>query len=454
MKKIDAEPVIAVGLVTGKSKSARVTLNGKFRVSGAAVFDSGSYTVEIDEQSIWLRGETTAGEWRDNVILEPAESHSTFTVHDILFGIDFHWERREDQTFKGALKFAISENNELLVINLVALEEYLTSVISSEMSATANVDLLRAHSIISRSWLLAQIRPWYIERQADLSAFFVYVNSAGERELTRWYARESHTGFDVCADDHCQRYQGVSKATETGVFETIKSTRGKVLVDGDAICDARFSKCCGGMVEAYDAVWDPTRFKYLVPLYDGIDFPSDFKLPLTKEENARAWISGRPPAFCNTDDSVVLSKILPGFDQETRDFFRWKVEISQEELQELLKKKLEMDFGAIKALEPVERAESGRLIRLRIVGEKDRLIIGKELEIRRALSKSHLYSSAFFVETEGGEIPEKFILHGAGWGHGVGLCQIGAALMAEMGSEHKEILSHYYPGAELHQLYD
>jgi SpoIID/LytB domain protein len=340
----------------------------------------------------------------------------------------------------------------LTVINEVPVEPYLNSVISSEMSATADAELLKAHAVISRSWLLAQMKQWKRPRVKSEAKIEV-VN--GQRQLIRWYDQEAHTNFDVCADDHCQRYQGITKATSPMVFDAIQATLGQVLEFDGELCDARFSKSCGGMTESFDAAWANERRVYLAVSYDGKTFPAEFALPLTEEANAEKWIRSAPPAFCNTTDPKVLGKILPDFDQATQDFYRWQVTISQSELQELLQRKLGIDFGAIHQLEPVERAESGRLVKLRIVGERETLVIGKELEIRRALSPSHLYSSAFVVETSGNglEIPESFTLIGAGWGHGVGLCQIGAALMAERGYGFEQILAHYYNGARLQRLY-
>ncbi len=450
MIKIAQEPVIAVGLMTIPAGTVCFTLHGDFVTANNVTLPGGSCRAQTADQLIQF---DNGSFYESEVTLTPT-ANASFTVHDVVIGIGFHWERKEDQSFQGALKLKIDGAGNLLVINLVPLESYVTSVISSEMSATATVELLKAHAIISRSWLLAQIKPWRIERQTDLSNGAIFTNDNGEQELIRWYAKEAHTEFDVCADDHCQRYQGSTKATEPRVFETIQSTRGKVLTYEEAICDARFSKCCGGMVEDYAAAWDNTKLDYLTVLYDGETFPAEYALPLTDEANARQWILGNPPAFCNTRDKEILSRILPGFDQETTDFYRWQVTLQQEELQALLQKKLGVEFGAILRLEPVMRAESGRLVKLRIVGEKMSLIIGKELEIRRAFSPSHLYSSAFMIEADTAPIPAHFTLHGAGWGHGVGLCQIGAALMAEQKYSYEQILTHYYPGASLHLLYD
>lgn len=277
---------------------------------------------------------------------------------------------------------------------------------------------------------------------------------ATSHEFIRWYDRESHADFDVCADDHCQRYQGIGRAFSSTVFEAVEQTRGLVLVHGQDICDTRFSKCCGGMSENYRAAWQDVEVPYLVGVYDGPDWPAGYGLPLTEEANAERWITGAPPAYCYTSDAGIIEEILPDFDQETRDFYRWQVCYAQDELQALLRQKLGFDLGGIISLEAVERGVSGRIVRLKIVGEKTSIVVGKELEIRRALSPSHLYSSAFIVRAEeAGRVPARFRLIGAGWGHGVGLCQIGAAVMARQGKSYREILSHYYRGSSWRILY-
>lgn len=452
MTPIEHQPMVAVGLMTSV-ETVSFELNGEFADSGGVRFVAGSYQAV----TACSRVEIVAADGRrfsagDEIKLVPVEVGSSFIVRDVVIGIDFHWEQKQDQQFQGALRLKLGADKRLTVINEVPVEAYLTSVISSEMSATADAELLKAHAVISRSWLLAQMTPWKRARVKSEPKIEI-VN--GERQLIRWYDQEAHTDFDVCADDHCQRYQGVTKATSRMVFDAIQATFGRVLEFDGELCDARFSKSCGGMTESFDAAWANERLAYLAVSYDGESFPAEFALPLTDDANAEKWIRQSPPAFCNTTDPKVLGKILPDFDQATRDFYRWRVVIAQEELQELLQRKLGIEFGAIHRLEPVERAESGRLVKLRIVGESETLIIGKELEIRRALSPSHLYSSAFVIETSGNssEIPESFTLIGAGWGHGVGLCQIGAALMAEQDYGFEQILAHYYRVARLQKLY-
>src|SRR5262249_51804421 len=377
--------------------------------------------------------------------VDPAKAR--FTVHGVTIGIQFHWERQESQTFEGGLVLAASRDG-INVINEIPIESYLTSVISSEMSASSPGELLRAHAIVSRSWLLSQLNGGASSKQAPEKA-------AGNAEIIRWYDRESHAGFDVCADDHCQRYQGSTKAHSTAAFEAVEHTRGQALVFGGQICDARYSKSCGGMTEAYSSAWQDVTVPYLQPVYDGPGEPEGFAFPLSDEGNARRWITSSPPAFCNVHSAELLARILPGFDQETRDFYRWRVEYSADELSDLLARRLEIDFGRILDLDAILRGESGRIVKLRISGDKRSMTIGKELEIRKALSHSHLYSSAFVVEKEVDPSTgkPKFKLAGAGWGHGVGLCQIGAAAMAEAGHHHREILSHYFRGASIDSLY-
>lgn len=451
MNQIENEPIVAVGLMSGV-ETVSFELKGDFVDANGVRFGAGSYhtatacnRVEIVDAS--GRRFSSGPEIR----LSPVAPDSSFIVRDVVIGIDFHWEQKQDQQFQGALRLKLSADGRVIVINEIGVEAYLTSVISSEMSAMADVELLKAHAVISRSWLLAQMKPWKKPRVKSEPKIEI-VNT--EKQLIRWYDQESHTDFDVCADDHCQRYQGITKATSPMVFEVIQATFGQVLTFDEQLCDARFSKSCGGMSESFDAAWADEKLAYLAVSYDGEMFPAEFALPLTEETNAEKWIRSSPPAFCNTTDPKVLGKILPDFDQATRDFYRWRVTIAQDELQELLRRKLGIEFGAISRLEPVERAASGRLVKLRIVGEREQLVIGKELEIRRALSPSHLYSSAFVVETSGQDsIPKQFTLIGAGWGHGVGLCQIGAALMAERGYRFEQILAHYYHESQLQALY-
>ena len=463
MTQIEGEPIVSVGLMDN-TKSVRFELKGEFADPTGVRFGAGQYQtmiacgrVEIVDAS--GRHFSSGAEMH----LTPIDSSSSFIVRDVVIGIDFHWQQKQDQQFQGALRLKLNAEKWLTVINDIPVEAYLTSVISSEMSAMADAELLKAHAVISRSWLLAQMRhsEKLLGKRPRIKSNSKIEVVNGEKQLIRWYDQESHTDFNVCADDHCQRYQGITRATSPIVFEVIQATFGCVLTYGEEMCDARFSKSCGGMTESFDAAWADEKFDYLAVSYDGDAFPADYVLPLTEEANAENWIRQSPPAFCNTTDANVLGKILPDFDQATQDFYRWRVEIAQAELQELLRRKLGIDFGAIHRLEPVERAASGRLVKLRIVGERETLIIGKELEIRRALSPSHLYSSAFVIETAGeienagnGSIaPEHFTLIGAGWGHGVGLCQIGAALMAERGHGFEQILAHYYHGSRLQRLY-
>lgn len=443
------EPVISVGLLTGV-ESVSFKLCDDFVTPDGAFYHPGIYTLRWDPaRKICVVSkadngfEATISELR----LTPLRSTGSFILHDVVIGIEFHWERKLDQEFNGALKIRPGENDKLIVINEVPLETYLIGVISSEMSSLSHPELLKAHTIISRGWLLAQLESAGKIIEYDNSGH--NSNSSKGRELIKWYDRENHTEFDICADDHCQRYQGITKPITKEAFDAVHGTFGQALISYDELVDARFSKSCGGVTECYSAAWEDKTLAYLETTYDGSDFPKEFALPLNDEANAVKWISNSPPAFCNTNDRNILEKILVDFDQETSDFYRWKVVITQSELQELLKNKIGFEGGRILILEPIERGPSGRLIKLKIVAENDSIIIGKELVIRRALSPSHLYSSAFIVENVG----KDFILTGAGWGHGVGLCQIGAAVMAEQGFDHRQILSHYYHHSLLQTLY-
>ena len=376
-------------------------------------------------------------------------------------GVNFHWERKETQTFLGALRFVV-ESDKIYAINELPVERYLESVISSEMSATSSLELLKAHAVISRSWLLAQMQK---RREVAESGNNFFSFTKKEDTLIRWYDREDHTLFDVCADDHCQRYQGITKETSPHVAEAIRLTRGQVLLDGGEICDARFSKCCGGVTEEFQYCWENTPKNYLTAVRDialgisgtGNNLGTKAPLPnLTNEDEAEKWIRFNPPAFCNTQDKKILSEVLNDYDQETVDFYRWKVTLTQEKLQQLIADKLKMDFGAILDMKAVERGTSGRISKLQIIGTEKTFTIGKELEIRRALSDSHLLSSAFVVDKYDADengVPQRFELIGAGWGHGVGLCQIGAAVMGEEGYLYDAILLHYYQGAEIKKLY-
>ena len=364
---------------------------------------------------------------------------SLWLVHDVVIGVDFHWQRKEIQCFKGSLRFVI-EQDKIVLINRVQVEEYLRSVISSEMSATSSIALLKAHAVISRSWLYAQIQ------QANTTKD---VTSTIEGDtIIKWYDHHNHLLFDVCADDHCQRYQGVAKVTTNQVRQAIEETSGEVLVFENQLCDARFSKCCGGVTEEYATCWENSEVAYLQSIVD--EKQEEKKLDLHTELAITSWIKSSPTVFCNTSDKHILFQILPHFDQETTDFFRWKKVYSQHELSTLIHKRSGIDFGAIEDIRPIKRGKSGRLEIIEIVGTTRTMRIGKELEIRKWLSDTHLYSSAFIVERDD---EGSFIFYGAGWGHGVGLCQIGAAVMSEQGYSYKEILRHYYTGVDILSVY-
>ena len=438
--KITTQPNVSVGIVSGRE--IKFCLNATYVAEGMP--SAGKQMVSFSENGVVWNGKT----YKQLEFL-PQSDEASFSLYDVTIGVNFHWERKETQTFLGKLKFIVNGNS-VCAVNELPVERYLESVISSEMSATSSLELLKAHAVISRSWLLVQMQN---RRKGETTAHVAASEIQGNGELIRWYDREDHTLFDVCADDHCQRYQGITKETSAHVAEAIRQTAGQVLTDEDEICDARFSKCCGGETEEFQYCWENLRKPYLVALRDA---PQQEALDLTVEANADRWIRSSPESFCNTRDAKVLSQVLNNYDQETSDFYRWRVEYTQQQVQQLLTEKLGIDFGAVVDLIPVERGTSGRLSKLRIVGEKLTLVIGKELEIRRALSKSHLYSSAFVVDAldrnEQG-VPKRFALIGAGWGHGVGLCQIGAAVMGERGYSYKEILLHYYPGAIIEQIY-
>ena len=442
------QPKINVGILAQKEVQFSFTSAFKF---GNSEVSSGDYTAVIIDGKVAVSDDSGAKVIADSFLFLPYSFNSIFEIKNVTIGVDFHWEQRENQYFRGALKL-IAEDEKIRAINIIEVEEYLKSVISSEMSATSSSQLLMAHAVISRSWLLAQIE----KTNSIRSGGGLYQTSfESESEIIRWYDREDHRNFDVCADDHCQRYQGVTKIHSEKALKAVENTFGEILVYNEKVCDARFSKCCGGVSENFENVWEPVVHPYLTTVVDNVESFGNFDMVLKNESNAENWIRSFPPAFCNTTDKKVLSQVLPDFDQATTDFYRWKVEYSQSEISALIQKKSGIDFGEIIKLEPVERGVSGRLIKLRIIGTKNTVVVGKELEIRKWLSKSHLYSSAFVVdhqEMKNG-IPQKFILTGAGWGHGVGLCQIGAAVMGEKGYSYREILGHYFKDAALKKYY-
>ncbi len=409
----------------------------------------GNQSIQIKAGKLLLNGNVITDE---ELLFEPEEGNNgSFELFDVTIGIQFHWERKENQLFKGALQFII-EDGKILAINILPLEDYLISVISSEMSATSSMELLKAHAITSRSWLIAQVVKGKELRQARQKYQTIFET---ENEYIRWWDREDHALFDVCADDHCQRYQGITRQTSQLVEKAVTETCGLVLISGGQVCDSRFSKSCGGVTETFEKVWEPIVHPYLQTLYDYSEKAGDTALKLTEESSAEAWIRSSPAAFCNTTDHKVLSQVLNDYDQETVDFYRWKVTYMQAELAELLQRKTGINFGSILALNPIERGHSGRIIKLEIVGTLKKMLFGKELQIRKILSNSHLYSSAFVVDYHdvSNGIPAKFVLTGAGWGHGVGLCQIGAAMMGAKGYSNEEILKHYFPGAILEKEY-
>ena len=439
----DKEPEVKVGIVSGQK--IHFSLNKPYLAKGETVI--GEQEVEFSEGGVLWNGNQYS-----SLTFHPQSADASFSLSDVTIGVNFHWERKETQTFLGTLRFVV-ESDKICAINELPVEKYLESVISSEMSATSSLELLKAHAVISRSWLLAQMK-----KRRDVAEsgnnFFSFTKK--EDMLIRWYDREDHIIFDVCADDHCQRYQGITKETSPHVAEAIRQTKGQVLLDGDEICDARFSKCCGGVTEEFQYCWEDTPKNYLTAVRD-IALGIESTLPnLTNEEEAEKWIRFNPPAFCNTQDKRILSQVLNDYDQETVDFYRWKVTLTQEKLQQLIADRLKMDLGSILDMKSVERGTSGRISKLQIIGTEKTFTIGKELEIRRTLSDSHLLSSAFIVDKydidEQG-VPQRFELIGAGWGHGVGLCQIGAAVMGEEGYLYDAILLHYYQGAEIKKLY-
>lgn len=442
------EPNINIGVLS--AREIKFELYGDFSLTGVNKRQSGVYTAKLVNDKILILKDSVEVHSANEIILIPEDIEiESFLLRDVIIGKQFHWEKKENQRFRGVLKI-IKEKNHLTAINIIPMEEYLVSVVSSEMSPNSSLELLKAHAIVSRGWLLAQLEKRSQHRKRKP------VNEViTESEIIRWYDMDEHVNYDFCADDHCQRYQGVTKIINDNALSAVESTKGLVLVYDNKICDTRYSKCCGGMTESFENVWEPVKHHYLSPVtdykfeLDGVDYD------LTNNKLAEQWIKTNPHAYCNTVDLKILSQILVDFDRPTNNFFRWKVEYAQKELLEIINEKSGIDFGEIIELIPVERGYSGRIIKLKIIGEKRELVIGKELEIRKTLSKTHLYSSAFFVEKKNiiNGIPQNFIFHGAGWGHGVGLCQIGAAVMGEKGYGFDEILIHYFNGAKIQKIY-
>ncbi len=414
-------------------------LKGSF---GGAHFGpiSGPFIAKAEAGNILFLSGSIHQPIRSPMIKLTSGKDSQFSLSNVTIGNQFHWERKEVQTFQGDLLFHLRPQGTICVINQIPLEDYLSSVVSSEMSGDGPFEFLKAHAILSRSWLLTSL-----DRKQKTEEMVIPKENIVEGEMIRWYDREDHDLFDVCADDHCQRYQGILKTAVEKAQRAVQETNGNVIAFRDEICDARYSKCCGGLTENFSTAWGNKQIPYLTSLPDAsISHP-----PIKTEEEASNWILSTPEAYCRVGDENLLKQILPDFDQQTKNFFRWKVEYSRRELEALIRKKSGIDFGTLQEITPLTRGPSGRISRLKIVGSKRSMIIGKELEIRRWLSPSHLYSSAFVIKKDG----DRFIFHGAGWGHGVGLCQIGAAVMATQGFSAEEILKHYFQGVEVKKVY-
>lgn len=449
MKK--KEPQIQVGILS--SSEIIFVLNGNFKCSNKRIYSG-------KKMAVYRKGYILFdGDFYDDLTFEPVSKDNSFDLKNVVIGIGFHWQQKENQCFKGSLRFIV-EGGRLMAVNKIMVEDYLISVISSEMSATASDELLKAHAVISRSWLLNPIlnrkgKKKWIPFNKSQTQFKTVNTELSTINYTKWYERDVHRHFDVCADDHCQRYQGITRASTAAVEKAIEATRGEVLIYNNKVCDARFSKSCGGASETFENCWAPEHYPYLTKVIDNSTAPDGFESDLTVKANAEKWIRQSPDAFCNTTDKTVLAQVLNNYDQETTDFYRWKVAYTQAEIAELLNRRSGINIGEIIDLIPEKRGESGRIIELKIIGTKQTVFVGKELEIRKWLSNSHLYSSAFVVDKSDIKdgIPQHFTLTGAGWGHGVGLCQIGAAVMGEKGYKYDEILLHYFRGAEIKQIY-
>ena len=439
---INSEPKIKVALLQS-SPEARLKLTGSFFLPDGHTV-TGELSARAANGQVILSDSKGLEIIRQNeILLSPDVSAKTFfTVSNVKIGIDFHWQRIQEQSFRGGLLLTANNADTFHLINIIPLEEYLASVISSEMSAEAPLEFLKAQAVTARSWLLAMLA-----KKKSTKA----LPEKKDDEILVWQDVNDHQAFDVCADDHCQRYQGITRIISDQVARAIDATRGTFLTSADQICDARYYKCCGGRTDVFSSAWESESPPYLQSIVDSnLSHP-----PVSSETDAVDWLISTPPAYCNTTDKALLARILPAFDQETPNFYRWQVTYTRQELEAILKKKSGIDFGELQHIIPVERGPSGRIYKLKITGSKKAIIVGKELEIRRWLSESHLYSSAFVVVSEhaaDGGI-QHFIFHGGGWGHGVGLCQIGAAVMADKGHKAEEILAHYFTGAGIEKLY-
>lgn len=446
-----SSPNINVGIISRKQLKFR--FSGNFSVQGKKIDPETVFTASVKNNVLHIEASNTTLSFEHSVTFTPGDiDKDKFEIKDVLIGVDFHWQQEEDQIFQGALQLLLKDA-EIIAINIVPLENYLYSVISSEMNPNASLNLLKAHAIISRGWLMAQLER-NGKNNKSISQSATDENSEGE--LIRWFDKDEHIDFHICADDHCQRYQGIIEPTNENVLKAVKETRGEVLFFEDEICDARFSKCCGGLTELFENCWEPVHHPYLESFPDIFNTDREFRPATMDEASAEEFIRSDYQAFCNTSDKKILSQVLKDYDNKTEDFFRWTIRYKQEKLSGLIRERSGIDFGEIVSLEPLLRGASGRLIKLKIEGTKKTMVIGKELLIRKWLSTSHLYSSAFIVETEPGKeaIPAAFKLIGAGWGHGVGLCQIGAAVMGEEGYSYLEILEHYFPGTEIRTIYN
>lgn len=429
-----SEPSISVGIV--RATRLNIDLRGQFDCHTANRQFSGQLDVAFNNGHVIIDGHVA-----DNWQLIPESDSAHFVIHDVEIGIGFHWDKREDQVFGGILRFVV-DGDMLWAVNVLGVESYLTSVISSEMNATSDIELLKAHAVTSRSWLMAQV--W------GKGQFHGQQKKESASEILTWRDREDHTLFDVCADDHCQRYQGLTRVTNPKVAKAIDATRGQILTCEGNVCDARFSKCCGGITEIFESCWDDTSHPYLQSISDALLPSRNLPTAITSNDDARKWITASPDAFCNTTDADTLRQVLNDYDQTTSDFFRWTVNTTGAELGDIIREKSNRDIGVVTNLEALHRGPSGRITRLKIIGTKGEFIVGKELEIRRLLSHTHLYSSAFVADfnPDGG-----ITLSGAGWGHGVGLCQIGAAVMAKRGFSYRSIVYHYFRRAQIEKAW-
>lgn len=427
----DKEPFLRVGIVLPEDNQKTIILDTTRSENLKIYFDGEKVDInhklivfEAEDKRISFNGKTI-----NKIEIVQDKNDSYITLKSVIAGRGFHWAKHIEVKLAFKLEFSVREGS-LLVINEMPIEEYLACVATSEMSAECPESYIEAQTIVARSWMLANVEQ-----------------------------KHTYLGFDVCNDDCCQRFQGVNNLTPHSK-KAADNTRGQVLLYENEIVDARYSKSCGGVMEKFENLWENSPKDYM---QNKSDSHNEFNVDLTKESELKTWVNTVPKSFCSPHyiKEEELHKYLGHVDEQSK-YFRWKVETTQEELVENIKDKLDIDICFVLLLIPIKRAGSGRILELEISyldsnNIKNTLIIYKDYEVRRVLHKMFLYSSAMTIDAineNDSKYPTKFVLNGAGWGHGAGLCQIGGIGMSLAGYRTDEIVKHYYPGAELSKIYE